>query len=349
MRAIAWMRANLFAGVWNGLLTLAVLYLILRGLWWAVDWGVLDAVWRAPDGRTCRTLSSDGGACWAFIGQWYRFILFGRYPYVEQWRPLLVVMLFVASVLTSCDQRMWGRPALLTGLWLVSLAFSLVLMRGGVFGLVPVGTDLWNGLPLTLFLAVIGLAGAFPLAILLALGRRSSLPLLRVICIAYIELVRGVPLIAVLFMASVMLPLFLPAGVNIDNLLRALIALMMFYAAYLAEVMRGGLQAIPRGQYEAAEALGLSYWKKTRLIILPQALTIAIPPLVNTFIAAFKDTTLVTIVGLFDLLATAGNAITDPAWRGFYVEAYVFVAAIYFLFCFFMSRYSRYLERSLQR
>jgi general L-amino acid transport system permease protein len=349
MRAIAWVRANLFAGVWNGLLTLAVLYLILRGLWWVIDWGVLDAVWRAPDGRTCRTLSGDGGACWAFIGQWYRFILFGRYPYVEQWRPLLVVMLFVASVLTSCDQRMWGRPALLTGLWLVGLAFSLVLMRGGVFGLVPVGTDLWNGLPLTLFLAVIGLAGAFPLAILLALGRRSSLPLIRVICVAYIELVRGVPLITVLFMASVMLPLFLPAGVNIDNLLRALIALMMFYAAYLAEVMRGGLQAIPRGQYEAAEALGLSYWKKTRLIILPQALTIAIPPLVNTFIAAFKDTTLVTIVGLFDLLATAGNAITDPAWRGFYVEAYVFVAAIYFLFCFFMSRYSRYLERSLQR
>jgi general L-amino acid transport system permease protein len=244
---------------------------------------------------------------------------------------------------------MWAHPALLTGLWLLGLAISLALMRGGVFGLVPVGTDLWNGLPLTLFLAVVGLAGAFPLAILLALGRRSTFPLIRVISITYIELIRGVPLITVLFMASVMLPLFLPAGVNIDNFLRALIALMLFYAAYLAEVMRGGLQAIPHGQDEAADALGLGYWKKMRLIILPQALTIAIPPLVNTFIAAFKDTTLVTIVGLFDLLATAGNAITDPAWRGFYVEAYVFVAAIYFVFCFFMSRYSRYLERSLQR
>lgn len=349
MRAIAWVRANLFAGLWSGLLTIAVLYLILRGLLGVIDWGVLDAVWRAPDGRTCRALSSEGGACWAFIGQWYRFILFGRYPYAEQWRPLLVVMLFLTLVLTSCDQRMWRRPASLSILWLLGLTVSLALMRGGMLGLVPVGTDLWNGLPLTLFLAVIGLAGAFPLAVLLALGRRSSLPIIRAVCIAYIEFIRGVPLITVLFMASVMLPLFLPAGVNIDNLLRALIGLMLFYAAYLAEVMRGGLQAIPRGQYEAADALGLGYWRKTRLVILPQALTIAIPPLVNTFIAAFKDTTLVTIVGLFDLLTTAGNAITDPAWRGFYVEAYVFVAAVYFVFCFFMSRYSRYLERSLRR
>ncbi len=349
MRAIAWVRANLFSGVWNGLLTLAVLYLVLRGFAAVIDWGVLDAVWRAPDGRTCRALSREGGACWAFIGQWYRFILFGRYPYAEQWRPLLVVMLFLTLVLTSCDKRMWWHPGLLTGFWLLGLTVSLMLMRGGVLGLAPVDTDLWNGLPLTLFLAVIGLAGAFPLAVLLALGRRSSLPGVRAICITYIELVRGVPLITVLFMASVMLPLFLPAGVNIDNLLRALIGLTLFYAAYLAEVMRGGLQAIPRGQYEAADALGLGYWRKMRLVILPQALTVAIPPLVNTFIAAFKDTTLVTIVGLFDLLATAGNAITDPAWRGFYVEAYVFVAAVYFVFCFFMSRYSRHLERSLQR
>lgn len=349
MRAIAWARANLFSGVWNGLLTLAAFYLILRFLWGVIDWGVLDAVWSAPDGRTCRALSNEAGACWAFIGQWYRFILFGRYPYAEQWRPLLAVMLFMMLVLTSCDRRMWRRASLLAGLWLAGVTICLVLMRGGVPGLAPVGTDLWNGLPLTLFLAVIGLAGAFPLAVLLALGRRSSLPGIRAICVTYIELIRGVPLITVLFMASVMLPLFLPAGVNIDNLLRALIGLMLFYAAYLAEVVRGGLQAIPRGQYEAADALGLGYWQKMRLVILPQALTIAIPPLVNTFIAAFKDTTLVTIVGLFDLLATASNAITDPAWRGFYVEAYILVAAVYFVFCFLMSRYSRYLERSLQR
>jgi general L-amino acid transport system permease protein len=349
MRAIAWARLNLFNGLWNSLLTLVALYLILRGLWGIVDWGVLNAVWTAPDGRTCRAMNGEGGACWAFIGQWYRFILFGRYPFSEEWRPLLVVMLFMALVLTSCDRRMWRRGKLLGGLWLAGLLVCLILMRGGVLGLVPVGTDLWNGLPLTLFLAVIGLAGAFPLAILLALGRRSTMPTIRALCVGYIELVRGVPIITVLFMASVMLPLFLPAGVNIDNLLRALAGLMLFYAAYLAEVIRGGLQAIPRGQYEAADALGLSYWRKTRLVVLPQALAIAIPPLVNTFISAFKDTTLVTIVGLFDLLTTAGNAITDPSWRGFYVEAYVFVAAIYFVFCYFMSRYSRSLERSLVR
>lgn len=349
MRAIAWARVNLFNGLWNSLLTLAALYLMLRFVWGIVDWSLIDAVWVAPDGRTCRAMTNESGACWAFIGQWYRFILFGRYPFAEQWRPLLVVMLFLALVLTSCDRRMWLRGPLLAGIWLAGLVLCLILMRGGMLGLVPVGTDLWNGLPLTLFLAVIALAGAFPLAILLALGRRSAMPTIRAICVGYIELVRGVPIITVLFMASVMLPLFLPAGVNIDNLLRALVGLMLFYAAYLAEVVRGGLQAIPRGQYEAADALGLSYWKKNRLVVLPQALTISIPPLVNTFISAFKDTTLVTIVGLFDLLTTAGNAITDPAWRGFYVEAYVFVAMIYFVFCFFMSRYSRYLERSLGR
>ncbi len=349
MRAIAWTRQNLFNGLWNSLLTLVALYLVLRGLWAVVDWGLLDAVWRAPDGRACRMMASESGACWAFIGQWYRFILFGRYPFTEQWRPLLVVMLFVALLLASCDRRMWRRGPLLAASWLLGLLACLALMRGGVLGLMPVGTDLWNGLPLTLFLSVIGLAGAFPLAILLALGRRSGMPTIRALCVGYIELVRGVPIITVLFMASVMLPLFLPAGVNIDNLLRALIGLILFYAAYLAEVVRGGLQAIPRGQYEAADALGLTYWEKTRLVVLPQALAIAIPPLVNTFISAFKDTTLVTIVGLFDLLTTATNAITDPAWRGFYVEAYVFVAAIYFVSCFFMSRYSRSLERSLGR
>jgi general L-amino acid transport system permease protein len=349
MRAIAWARLNLFNGLWSSLLTLAAFYLILRCLWGVIDWGVLDAVWTAPDGRACRAMSNESGACWAFIGQWYRFILFGRYPFTEQWRPLLVVMLFMALVLTSCDRRMWRRGPMLGGIWLAGLLVCLVLMRGGVLGLTPVSTDLWNGLPLTLFLAVIGLAGAFPLAILLALGRRSTMPTIRALCVGYIELVRGVPIITVLFMASVMLPLFLPAGVNVDNLLRALAGLMLFYAAYLAEVVRGGLQAIARGQYEAADALGLTYWQKTRLVVLPQALAIAIPPLVNTFISAFKDTTLVTIVGLFDLLTTAGNAITDPSWRGFYVEAYVFVAAIYFVFCFFMSRYSRSLERSLGR
>ena len=348
MRTLAWIKTNLFGGIWSSLVSLVVLYLVLRGLWAVFDWSVIEAVWSAPDGRSCRA-ASEAGACWAFIGAWYRFILFGRYPYLEQWRPLLVMILFALLVLASCDRRLWRHGILLAGLWLAGLVLCWVLMRGGALGLAPVGTDLWNGLPLTLFLAVIGLALAFPLAILLALARRSELPAARALAVAYIELIRGVPLITVLFMASVMLPLFLPTGVSIDNLLRAQVGLALFFAAYLAEVVRGGLQAIPRGQYEAAQALGLTYWQRTRLIVLPQALAIAIPPLVNTFISAFKDTTLVTVVGLFDLLATASNAITDPQWRGFYVEAYGFVAVIYFVLCFFMSRYSRRLERSAAR
>jgi len=224
-----------------------------------------------------------------------------------------------------------------------------VLMWGGILGLTYVETELWNGLPLTLILAIVGMALAFPLAILLALGRRSQLPAIRAICVAYIELVRGVPLITVLFMASVMLPLFLPTGVTIDKLLRAQVAFILFSAAYLAEVIRGGLQAIPKGQHEAADALGLSYWQRTRLIVLPQALAMVIPPLVNTFIGTFKDTSLVIIIGLFDLLGTTNAALTDANWRGFYLEAYVFTAAIYFCFCFFMSRYSQMLEREFNK
>ena len=225
----------------------------------------------------------------------------------------------------------------------------MTLMAGGVFGLEPVENRLWGGLPLTLILAVAGLTAAFPLAVLLALGRRSDLPLIRALCVAYIELIRGVPLVSLLFMAAVMLPLFLPAGVTIDKLLRAQIAFILFAAAYLAEVVRGGLQAIPRGQYEAADALGLTYWQKMRWIILPQALTITIPPLVSTFISFLKDTSLVIVIGLFDLLGTARAAIADPNWHGFYRESYLFVALIYWGLCFFLSRYSQWLERHLSR
>jgi len=196
---------------------------------------------------------------------------------------------------------------------------------------------------------VVGVAFAFPLAILLALGRRSRLPAVRAICVGYIELVRGVPLITVLFMASVMLPLFLPSGMTIDKLLRAQLAFILFAAAYLAEIVRGGLQAIPRGQYEAADSLGLGYWQRTRLIVLPQALAMVIPPLVNNFIGAFKNTSLVLIIGLFDLLGTANAALTDASWRGFYLEAYVFIAVVYWTFCFFMSRYSQMLEREFSK
>jgi general L-amino acid transport system permease protein len=218
-------------------------------------------------------------------------------------------------------------------------------MWGGVLGLPYVENERWGGLILTLLLTTIGLALAFPLSIFLALGRRSQLPVIRALSVAYVELIRGVPLISLLFMASVMLPLFLPGGMTIDKLARAQIALILFAAAYLAEVVRGGLQAIPKAQYEMADALGLSYWQKTRYVVLPQALRIAVPPLVNTFIGFFKDTSLVLIIGLFDLLTTIKVALTEPAWSGFGVEAYLFAALVYFIFCFAMSRYSRRFER----
>src|SRR5215475_3037501 len=340
---IDWLRTNLFNSLLNTILTLAAIYLLVVTIPPVIRWAVVDAIWQADSGRACR----GAGACWAFIVEKGRFILFGRFPYEEHWRPLFVVVVFVALILASCDRRLWGRR--LAILWLAGLIVVGVLMRGGILGMSYVEPELWNGLPLTMILSVVGMIFAFPLAILLALGRRSRLPAVRAICVAYIELVRGVPLITVLFMASLMLPLFLPAGVTIDKVLRAQIAIILFAAAYLAEVVRGGLQAIPKGQVEAADALGLSYWQMTGLIILPQALAMVIPPLVNSFIGAFKNTSLVLIIGLFDLLGTTNAALTDANWRGFYLEAYVFVAAIYWTFCFFMSRYSQMLEREFNK
>jgi general L-amino acid transport system permease protein len=340
---LAWLRANLFNSIPNTILTLAALYLLAVIIPPFIRWAFIDAIWNAETGRACR----GDGACWAFIAEKGRFILFGRYPYEEHWRPLFVVVIFIAMILASCDRRLWGRR--LASLWVVGLVAIGVLMWGGVLGMSYVETSLWNGLPLTLILATLGTVFAFPLAIMLALGRRSQLPAVRVICVGYIELIRGVPLITVLFMASVMLPLFLPTGMTIDKLLRAQVAIILFAAANLAEIVRGGLQAIPRGQYEAADSLGLGYWRRTRLIILPQALAMVIPPLVNSFISGFKNTSLVSIVGLFDFLGAANAALTDANWQGFNIEAYVFTAAIYWTFCFFMSRYSRMLEREFDK
>ena len=340
---VDWLRANLFDGVFNTILTLIALYFLAVAIPPLVRWAFIDAVWSAPNGQACH----GAGACWAFIGEKLRFILFGRFPYDQQWRPLAVVVIFVAMILASCDRRLWGRRLML--LWLAGFIAVGVLMWGGILGIRYVETGLWSGLPLTLILAVVGLPFAFPVAILLALGRRSKLPAVRWMCVGYIELVRGVPLVTVLFMASVVLPLFLPPGVTIDKLLRAGIAFVLFAAAYIAEVIRGGLQAIPRGQIEAADALGLGYWQRTRLIVLPQALAMVIPPLVNNFIGGFKNTSLVIIIGLFDLLNTANNALSDPNWQGFATESYVFVAAIYWSFCFFMSRYSQMLEREFNK
>jgi general L-amino acid transport system permease protein len=346
--ALRWLRENLFSSIPSSLITLLLLALLAKTVFGLVRWGVWDAVWTTSgnDSSACRAVRGLG-ACWAVIAEKHRFILFGTYPFDQQWRPALAILLFLALFYLSSRPRWWRRE--LVYVWIAALTAIGVVMWGGVLGMPFVPQERWGGLPVTLILATFGLAFGFPLGIFVALGRRSKLPAIRSLCVLYVELIRGVPLISLLFMASVMFPLFMPDGFNIDKLLRAQIAIVLFAGAYLAEVVRGGLQAVPQGQHEAADAIGLSYWQKNRLIVLPQAIRHVIPPLVNTFIAFFKDTSLVLIIGIFDLLTTAKTAIIDPVWQQFSVEVYVFVAVIYFAFCFAMSRYSRRLERQARQ
>jgi len=340
-------RAPMFRGRTNVIVT-AVLG---AGLAWLafrfVNWALVNAIWTLPAGAgtaVCRAARADG-ACWAVITERWRFILVGVYPFSDQWRPAVACGLFVSLYMVSA-RRAWWRPWLL-GLWLVVPAAAVALLRGGFLGLSSVPSDMWGGLPVTFILATVGFAAAIPPAVALALGRRSRLPALRVLSVGYIELIRGVPLVAFLFMAAIMFPLFVPQGFTLDKLLRAQIALVMVIAAYLAEVVRGGLQAVPRGQYEAAAGMGLSYWPTTILVVLPQAFRLTIPAVVNTFIAFFKDTALVAVIGLFDLLGAAKTVIVDQKWVGFGVEVYIFAALVYFVFCYAVSRYSQRLEKDL--
>ncbi len=341
IEVIRWMRENLFNGWYNSILTLVTLY----GLWKVVPplfrWAFLNSCW-VTTADECRKAT---GACWSVVSSNIRFIVFGFYPHDQQWRPLVAMVLLVAMLFYSRDRRHWKRS--LGYLWLVALVVMGVLMKGGVLGLPSVDTTQWSGLPLTLLLSVFGMVAAYPLGVLLALARRSRLPAVKSLAVAYIEMIRGVPLISLLFMSSVMFPLFLPEGVTINKILRAQVAIIMFTAAYIAEVVRGGLQAIPRGQYEAAESLGLNYYLTMRLVILPQALKIVIPPTVGILISAFKDTSLVVIIALYDVLNTTKSVLSNPQWMGFSTEAYIFLALVYFVCCYAMSNYSRRLEQEL--
>jgi len=339
----AWLQRNLFDGWGNTLLTLAVAAVLLLVLPPLFGWSVWYAV-PGADNAACRAVAGTG-ACWGVVAEKGRLILFGRYPFDEQWRPMVASALLVALLAASCLRTFW-RPALAVA-WVGVFAAFYVLMRGGFFGLTPVETARWGGLPLTLLLSSVSLVIAFPLSVLVALGRQSHLPAIRTLCVLYVELIRGVPLISVLFMASFILPLFMPQGNTIDVLVRVLIGMTLFTAAYLAEVVRGGLQAVPKGQIEAAQSLGLSYWQMQRKVVLPQALRLVVPAIVNTFIGAFKDTSLVTIVSLYDLTGAVQLALGDADWRKFFLEGQLFVAAIYFVACFAMSRYSRWLEGHL--
>jgi len=340
---IGWVKNNLFNGVFNSILTIVTLFFLRKVVPPFIRWAFIDSAWHTT-GQACRQAA---GACWSVISMNYRFILFGFYPYEQQWRPFLAMMILFGLLFYSRDRTHWKKS--LAYAWIIGLFTMGLLMKGGPFGLKPVESTQWGGLPLTLLLAVFGLTAAYPLGVILALGRRSKMPGVKVLCIVYIELIRGVPLISLLFMSSIIFPLFLPEGVTFNKILRAQTAIILFTAAYIAEVVRGGLQGMSRGQYEAAESLGLNYYMTMRLIILPQALKIVIPPTVSILISAFKDTSLVVIIALFDLLKTTQSVLSNPEWMGFSREAYVFIAILYFLGCFSMSNYSRRLERELSR
>lgn len=302
-------------------------------------WLVIDAVLLNPDPNACRLAS---GACWSFIHAKSGQLLFGIYPFDERWRPALVCLIILALLAWSVRPASWT-PRLVP-LWVAALVLIVWLMGGGL-GLSAVPTSSWGGLPVTLILTVVAIGIAFPLGILLALARRSTMPAVRIGAVVTIESVRGLPLLSILFVASIMLPLFLPEALLPDKFVRALVALTIFAAAYLAEVIRGGLQAIPKGQYEAAAALGLPFWRTQYLVILPQAIRVVIPALANTIIVMIKNTSLVLVVGLFDLISSGKAALADPAWPSPAAETFLFIGAIFFALSFSFARFADFLER----
>ncbi len=382
---IGWMRKNLFSSISNSIMTIIAIVAILWYLPGLIDWLFISAQWTGTDRTFCSTVVQGGmhpegwsGACWAYVGDRFAQFMIGSYPRGEAWRPILVALLFVAllipMLIPSAPRKGWNALLLLVALPIV----GYVLLLGGLyqfiyidfsiplyfvripvylniplfsFSLPHVETSLWGGLMVTLIISFIGITVSLPFGILLALGRRSKMPIIKTFCVVFIELIRGVPLITVLFMASVLLPLFMEPGDSIDKFLRALVGVSIFSSAYMAEVIRGGLQAIPKGQGEGADSLGLNYFQKTGLIILPQAIKLVIPGIVNTFIGMFKDTSLVSIISMFDLLGVVKNSFSDPNWLTPVtpMSGLVFAGFTFWLFCFGMSRYSGFIERKLDK
>lgn len=334
-------RAGLFGTRSNSLITLATLAVIVWIVPPFVRWAFIDAIW---DGTSADCTSSEG-ACWAFVTSKLRFILFAFYPQEVQWRPALVIVILLALLVASALPRFWRKELFFA--WPISATVCWFLLRGD-FSSTPVASNQWGGLPVTLFVWAICYGVATPLAVLLALARRSKLGGLRILSIVYIEVMRGTPMVAILYVAMLILPMALPDA-NFDKIIRAMIMITLFWAAYVAEVVRAGLQAIPSGQAEAATALGLGYWRTMQLVILPQALRIVIPGLVNLAIGFLLATSLLAVIGIFDVLNAARASASDPNWLGFYNEAYLVVALIYFIICFSGSRYSLWLERHLNQ
>jgi len=334
--ATAWIRENLFSSVTSSVLTLISLYLLYMILPPLLNWMVFDATWSGTKEQI-----TNEGARWIYIYEKFDQYIYGFYPDHLYWRPNLILGLFVISIIAFKKLKDTKIRALI----IISFPIiAFILLHGGL-GLEVVPTSKWGGLLLTIVVASVGIVASFPIGIMFALGRQSNMPIIKTLSIIYIEFIRGVPLITLLFMASVILPLFFPEGMDFDKLLRALIGVTLFQSAYIAEVVRGGLQAIPKSQYEAADSMGLSYWQTMGLVILPQALKISIPNIVGSFVALFKDTTLILIIGLFDVLAMVNLTTSDPNWLGFETEGYVFVTMIYWAICFSMSKYAQSVEQ----
>ncbi|MBB3964224.1 MULTISPECIES: amino acid ABC transporter permease [Rhizobium] len=353
--AVAWIRRNLLATPKDVVLTVIAVAALAWVLPQMINWLFIQAVWTGTDRTFCATTVQGGtqpdgwsGACWAFVNAKLDQFVYGRYTLNERWRPTLVFIMF-AALLTPMLIPSMPRKGLNALLLFVALPLVSIWLLYGGFGLEIVETPLWGGLLVTLVVSFVGIAVSLPFGIALALGRRSKMPVVKMVCVIFIEVVRGIPLITVLFMASVMLPLFLPQGWNVDKLIRAIIGVSIFASAYMAEVIRGGLQAIPKGQYEGADSLGLGYWQKTRLIILPQAIKLVIPGIVNTFIGMFKDTSLVSIISMFDLLGIVRLNFSDGNWASAVtpLTGLIFAGFVFWIFCFGMSRYSVFMERHL--
>ncbi|MBB4064946.1 amino acid ABC transporter permease [Gellertiella hungarica] len=353
---LAWARKNLFGSIFDSVLTILALLTLLWILPGLIDWLFIDAIWRGTDRTFCATVAQGGiqpdgwsGACWAFVADKFQLYMFGSYPVDERWRPMLVFVIFAATLAPLLMPRVPYKVPNAIAALVVMPVISFFLLHGGVFGLSVVETSLWGGLLVTLIISYVGIVVSLPVGILLALGRRSEMGIIRMLCVAFIELIRGVPLITVLFLASFMLPLFLPPGTSIDKFLRAVIGVSMFASAYMAEVIRGGLQAIPKGQFEGADSLGLSYWQKMGLIVMPQAIKLVIPGIVNTFIGMFKDTSLVSIISMYDLLGIVRSSFADANWVSAVtpLTGLIFAGFVFWLFCFSMSRYSNFIERHL--
>jgi general L-amino acid transport system permease protein len=350
--ALGWLRVNLFSTPVNIALTVVIFLLVAWALDEFVRFLIIDAVWSGPDRTVCLPTAEkpDVGACWPFVWERLPYFIYGSYPIPERWRVDLFFVLLAVGVTWLLWLNAPRRDIGVIYSFVVLPIVSYILLSGWrLIGLEPVDTSLWGGMLVTIVVASVGIAVSLPLGILLALGRRSRMPTVKTFSIIFIEFVRGVPLVTVLFMASVMLPLFVPEEYSPDKLLRALVGIALFASAYMAEVVRAGLQAIPKGQYEGAMAVGLGYWQMMRLIVLPQALKITIPNIVNTYIGLFKDTTLVFIVGIFDLLKTIEAARIDPKWAAPVTSTtgYAVAAIFYFVFCYGMSRYARATEMRL--